>query len=283
MDKLVIKEVSPRDGLQIVKPVSLDVKEQFIRKLIDANIKHIEIGSFVNAKKVPQMAKTKELIIRLQDELDKCHLFCLVFTSSKMKEVIESKLSEVSIIIAASETFNQKNIQCTTKEAIKRASEIITISKSNNIKVRAYVAMAFGCPYEGDIPLKKVMNLAEFYLQQGVDELIFADTIGYAIPTKIKETLVEAKKICRDHIIGMHLHDTKKMAKANTLESIKQGVRIFDSSVGGLGGCPFAKGAKGNISTEDMLQIASELGFSTGIDREKLNLARNYIFDQLKV
>ena len=281
MDKLVIKEVSPRDGLQIVKSVSLDVREQFIRMLIEANVKHIEIGSFVNEKKVPQMAKTKELIIRLQDVMDKSHLFALIFTSTKMKEVIESKLSEISVIISASETFNQKNLNCSKTEAVKRVQDIMTIAKGNDIKVRGYVAMAFGCPYEGEVPCKNVIDIAKAYINLQVDELVFADTIGYGTPTKIKEVLVEAKKICSEKIIGMHLHDTKGMAEKNTLEALDLGVRIFDSSVGGLGGCPFAKGAKGNISTESMLDIAGRLGFSTGIDREKLNIARNYIFDQL--
>jgi len=273
MEQLIINEVSPRDGLQILMPVSLEVREQFVRKLIDAGIAHIEVGSFVNEKKVPQMAKTKELIIRLQDVMNKTRLFALVFTPSKMKDVIEAKLSKISVIISASGTFNQKNLNCSTSEAINRVKNIIAIANESNIKVRAYVAMAFGCPYEGDVPVKNVMDIAQTYLTLKVDELVFADTIGFGTPEKIKEVLTEAKKICSDNIIGMHLHDTKGMAEKNTLEAINQGVRIFDSSVGGLGGCPFAKGAKGNISTENMLDIAKNLGFTTGIDRKKLKEA----------
>lgn len=282
MEKLIIKEVSPRDGLQTEKPLSPNIREQFIRLLVSSGIKYIEVGSFVNEKKVPQMAGTKDLIIKLDNLINKVNLFALVFVPGQMKQILETNIKEVSLFIGATETFNLKNINCTTFKAMDRVATISKIIQDNNLRVRGYIAMAFGCPYEGLVPMEYVARLIHYYHDLGINEIVLADTIGHADPDSIKAVINEAKKTLDVKNIGLHLHDTVGNAKKNTIAAIEEGVRIFDSAVGGLGGCPFAPGAPGNISTETMLDIASELGLDTGIDRNKLNEAKDYILSELR-
>ncbi len=280
--EIVIKEVAPRDGLQNEKKLSMEVRREFVEKLVDAGIKHIEVGSFANPQKVPQMEGTKELIKQLAPLKSTSNFFALVFTPEGMKEAVQAGIGEVSVLVAASETFNNKNIGCTTEEGMKRVGAITRIAGAKNARVRGYVGMAFGCPYEGEVLEENVIRIAEKMRDMGCYEIVLADTIGHATPSQVQKMIQRLKENFDLNGIGMHFHDTTGQALSNTITSLENGVTIFDSSTGGLGGCPFAKGAKGNISTEEMVHLAQTLGVDCGIEPDKLRIASSFIKEKLQ-
>lgn len=276
-----IVEVSLRDGLQYEKKIlSVETRAKMASKLIEAGVRHMELGAFVNPKRVPQMKGTPQLVakvIRAQKKTTRVNFSALVPNDRGMMDAIESGIQEVAVFTAASKTFALKNINCTPEESLKRFSSVIKMAKKNKVKVRGYISTCFGCPYEGKIGEEKVTELAEKLFELGAYEVSIGDTIGVATPLQVKSLLLNLFRVASPKKYALHFHDTRGTAVANVLEGLEYGIRNFDSSLGGLGGCPFAKGAQGNVATEDLLYMIHGMGFNTGIDLSKIIKINHWI------
>lgn len=269
-------EVGPRDGLQNeAQKLSIDDKKSLIERLVDAGLTRIEVGAFVSPKKIPQMADSFQLL-RLLETSTKIpkstwnSFSALVPNEQGMEEALKTSLKEVAIFAAVSETFSHKNINCSVKESIERFKPVVTLAKKNKIRVRGYLSTCFWCPYEGEIKPKQVLKVVEQILKLGVFELSVGDTIGAATPKSVKQLLMPLLKLSPVKKTAMHFHDTRGTALANISESLQQGIRVFDSSIGGLGGCPYAPGASGNVATEDVLYLLMREGAKLNVDLERL-------------
>ncbi len=272
-----IVEVSLRDGLQHEKRIlSVDTRIKMTKKLVDAGVKNMELGAFVNPKWVPQMKGTTQLVekvIKAQNRksiTSKVQFSALVPNDRGMTDAIQSGIHEVAVFTAVSKTFALKNINCTPEQSLKRFESVLKIARKNKIRVRGYISTCFGCPYEGKVNEKSVVNLAEKLFDMGVYEVSIGDTIGVATPLQVKSLLLNLFRVASPKKYALHFHDTRGTAIANILEGLEYGIRNFDSSLGGLGGCPFAKGAQGNVATEDILYMIHGMGFDTGIDLQKI-------------
>jgi hydroxymethylglutaryl-CoA lyase len=278
-----IVEVGPRDGLQneSVK-LELNDKLEFINLLAQAGLKVIEVSSFVNPKALPQMSDAEALFVKVKSQLQSnLRLPCLVPNIKGYELAKKSGVAEISLFSATSDAFTQKNINASIDESFARMSEVAAQAKLDGISMRGYISTSYGCPYIGNVSLHALLKVIERFLDLGVAEISIGDTIGVARPRQVYESLTEIKKIISLDKIAMHFHDTRGMALSNILASLEQGVRIFDSSAGGLGGCPYAKGATGNVATEDVLFLMQDLGLSTGVDGEKVFQAGQFILKKL--
>lgn len=271
MAKIQIVEVGPRDGLQNEKTkISLSDRASMIQQLVAAGLSRIEVGAFVSSHWVPQMEGSGELIQQLAPFPKSARFSALVPNPKGMDLALQTPIQEVAVFGACSESFSKKNINCTIDESFERFASVIQMAKRSKIKVRGYLSTAFGCPYEGQVPEKKVIQLIQRMLKLGVYEVSVGDTIGVATPKQVRSVLRKLKRIVPLKKIAMHMHDTRGTALANVLASLEEGVSVFDSSVGGLGGCPYAKGASGNLATEDLVYMLHGMGFKTGIELDKL-------------
>lgn len=265
-----IVEVGARDGLQNEKtPLSIDDKLTLIHGLVSANLKFIEAGSCVSPKWVPQMAGSTEIYKRLPADTDVS--FSLLTPNMRgFEDALAVGCKEVAVFTGASETFTQKNINCSINESLDRFVDILALAKEKDIKVRGYVSCVVDCPYEGAIDPSMVAKVARRLYDMGCYEISLGETIGTAAPNRIKTMLQACMDELDVQVLAGHYHNTYGMAIANIHESLNMGMRIFDASVGGLGGCPYAKGASGNVATEDVHYLMTGLGLSTGIDIEAL-------------
>lgn len=277
MNSVRIIEVGLRDGLQNeASLLSVGQRLTLIQKLIDAGMTHFEIGAFVSPKWVPQMDQTKELTQAVLDQLvqrkasKKLFPSVLVPNEIGMQQAIESGIKEVAIFAACSETFSKKNINCSIDESFERFKPVMALAKLHKIKVRGYLSTCFGCPFEGDIDEKVVVRLAKRMNDLGVYEISIGDTIGVAHVGQIKSLFSKLKKAVPLKKIAGHFHDTRGQALANILAAYDVGVRVFDSSIGGLGGCPYAPGAAGNVATEDVIYMLNGMKIKTNLNIEKL-------------
>lgn len=275
MSRVEIVEVGARDGLQNeAKTLSLAMRFQFIKHLAASGLKRIEAGAFVSPQWVPQMAGSKELIKDIysrRSEFAKGARFsALVPNVRGMEDALQTPIEEVAIFGASTESFSHKNINCSIDESLERFKAVTAMAKKNKRKVRGYLSVAFGCPYEGAVSEAKVVQLVEKYLKLGVYEVSVGDTIGVATPKQVKSLLAKLKRKVPLKKIALHMHDTRGTALANVLAGLEAGVRVFDSSFGGLGGCPYAKGASGNLATDDLVYMLHGMGFKTGVDLIKL-------------
>lgn len=270
--KIEIVEVGPRDGLQNEAALlSVHDRVWLVQKLIAAGLKRIEMGAFVSPSWVPQMADSAEVShILLKSSPKGVRLSTLVPNERGMNDAIAAGVKEVAIFGACSETFSKKNINCSIEESFERFERVRVLARKNKIKVRGYLSTAFGCPYEGKVPAKKVLKLIERMLELGVYEVSVGDTIGVASPAQVRELVKPAVKIAGTKALALHFHDTRGTALANVLASLDFGVKTFDSSVGGLGGCPYAAGASGNLSTEDLVYMLHGMGLKTGVNLQSL-------------
>lgn len=278
-------EVGPRDGLQNEKAtVSLDDKLTYIDLLAKSGLRNIEATSFVRADKIPQMSNASELFKKLTKRSDFKDLSfpCLVPNTKGYELAKASGVREISLFSATSDEFTKKNINCTIKESFERMQDVADLAKQDNMKIRAYISTAFGCPYAGLMSAKALVDVTERFLDLGVYEISIGDTIGVATPKQVAEYIGELKKIVSLDRVAMHFHDTRGMAIANVLTSLENDIRIFDASSGGLGGCPYAKGASGNVATEELIYLFDSLGLKHGIDLEKLAAASKFILDKVK-
>lgn len=277
MSRVYIVEMGLRDGLQNeAVHLSLSQRFQMLKKLDDAGLRRIEVGAFVSPKWVPQMSDTEKLVkkaLKAQKEKKlnrQLEISALVPNMKGFENAVKTGIKEIAVFGAASETFSQKNINCSIKESLEKFEDVMKAARSKKMKVRAYLSTVFGCPYEGRVSEAKVINLIEKYLELGVYEISLGDTIGVASPKQVRSVLNKLLKITQAKKVAMHFHDTRGTAIANILASLDLGFRTFDASLGGLGGCPYAPGAAGNVATEDVIYMLDGMGMKTGVDLQKL-------------
>jgi len=276
-----IVEVSPRDGLQNIKTnVSTEVKTNLINKLCDAGIKDIEVTSFVSPKWVPQMADAADVLNQLPLREDTAYIV-LTPNLRGFERAIESGAKEVAIFAAASETFSQKNTNCSIAESLQRFEPIMLKAAELGIRVRGYTSCVLGCPYEGDVAVSEVVRVSKALIDMGCYDVSLGDTIGIGTPTKAREMIAAVIKEVPAEKLALHFHDTRGQALANILACLEYGIANIDSSVAGLGGCPYAAGASGNVSTEDVVYMLHGMGIKTGINLEQLVAAGHYITEQI--
>ena len=274
-------EVGPRDGLQNEKqPISVADKVRLTNDLSAAGLSYIEVGSFVSPKWVPQMAGSAEVFAGIQYKPGVVY-GALTPNLKGFEAAVEAGVKEVAVFAAASEAFSQRNINCSIAESLERFIPVMEAAKSHGITVRGYVSCVLGCPYEGEVAPEQVAAVARELLAMGCYEVSLGDTIGTGTAGKTR-TLFEVvgRDIPRDKLAG-HFHDTYGQALANIYASLLEGIAVFDSSVAGLGGCPYARGATGNVATEDVLYLLNGLGIATGIDMDKLIAAGQRICEVL--
>lgn len=267
-NKVRIVEVGARDGLQNEKTVSTEDKVTLINALAGAGLKDIEAGAFVSPKWVPQMADSSEVINAL--DLPEINLSALTPNLKGAQAAHAVGIKEFAIFTAASEAFCQKNINCSIAQSIDRFSEVITFAKANNIRVRGYVSCVLGCPYEGDVDPQVVLNVAQKLLALGCYEVSLGDTIGVGTAGKVTELLTLLLKHIDKTKLAVHFHDTYGQALTNIYAALSLGISTVDAAVAGLGGCPYAKGASGNVATEDVVYLLQGLGIEHGIDLKRL-------------
>ncbi len=280
-ERVKIIDVGPRDGLQNEKsPVPADIKIGLVHRLQDAGLKEIEVTSYVSPKWVPQMADNHEVMAGIR-RLGGVRYSVLTPNLKGFESAVADRPDEIVVFGAASEAFSQKNINCSIAESIERFAPVVEAALAAGIAVRGAMSCTVGCPYEGEIAPERVAYLAGLLKGIGVQRVDVADTIGVGTPRKVQRA-IEATLLHFgiDHISG-HYHDTYGQALANTLAALEIGVWNFQSSVAGLGGCPYAKGATGNVATEDVVYMLHGMGIETGIDLDKLIDAGAYISDFL--
>ncbi|MGI2058549.1 hydroxymethylglutaryl-CoA lyase [Shewanella baltica] len=279
-DRVSIFEMGARDGLQNEVAVPTAAKIALIESLADAGLKRIEAGSFVSPKWVPQMADSADVLKQIQRQSGVVYS-ALTPNVKGFELALDAKASEVAIFGAASQSFSQRNINCSIEESIERFIPLMELAKAHNIPVRGYVSCVLGCPYEGEIAVSAVARVSEILYKMGCYEISLGDTIGIGTPQKARRMLQTVSERVPIEKLALHFHDTYGQALANILACLDLGVRVFDSSVAGLGGCPYAKGASGNLATEDLVYMLHGMGFETGIDLQKLALAGQAISTQL--
>ena len=271
-----IVEVGPRDGLQNEsKMLTVAQRVELIKRLADCGHKTIEAGAFVSPKWVPQMADTADVLAALP-KFDGVNLPVLVPNERGMQDAIDAGAKEVAIFTAASDEFNLKNTNVTIAESYKRFAEVFDLANQHGIKVRGYISTVVGCPYSGDVEAAKVAEVAAKLLQIGCYEISLGDTIGVGTPKSTKKMLKAVLEEVPAEKLALHCHDTYGQAIANIYAGLEMGIRVFDASTAGLGGCPYAKGASGNVATEDVVYMLNCEGFETGLAMPKLIETAHY-------
>lgn len=265
-ERAEIVEVGLRDGFQTLdRPVPVDRKLTIIRRLVAAGVRHLQVTSFVHPERVPQMADAEALCARLP-RAPGVTFSGLALNPRGVERALAARLDQVDLGVAASESLSRRNANCSVAEGMVRLAEMIGLARAGGLRVRAGVQTAFGCAYEGEVPLARVRELVERTLGLGVDALTLADSTGMANPRQVAEMIAAVRPLAGDVPIVLHLHDTRGMGLANVYAALQSGVTRFDTAFGGLGGCPFIEGARGNIASEDTLFMLRELGVATGVD-----------------
>lgn len=271
-----IVEVSPRDGLQMLPNFVPTVdKIKLIELLKDAGFKRIEAVSFVSPKHVPQMADASEILQVIGDDPNIDEV-ALALNEKGYKRAIEANVDWICYVMAATETFAQKNANTTIAESLQMTKNCISEAQQKSIKVRASISVTWICPYEGDVPKERILEITKELVEAGADEIAYNDTVGKAVPNDVFELCQRAKELFPNQQFAAHFHDTHSTALANIYAALAAGWNIFDSSAGGLGGCPFSPGATGNIATEKVVWMLEKMGIKTGIDYEKLQEAAKF-------
>jgi len=282
-DRVVLREVGLRDGLQLVKTFpSTDAKRRWVRDEYAAGVRHFEVGSFLPAKTFPQFVDVRDVVATVAS-LPGAHGIALALNERGVNEALASGVAEIATVVSATEEHSQANANRSRESAIanvKRMCELRDASAHKPI-VNAAISMALGCSIAGDVDPKEVVRLVEKCLEAGVDVVAIADTVGYAGPKAVADLTRAAVKIAGSKPICIHLHDTRGMGIANAAAALDEGARIFDGSLGGLGGCPFAPGATGNVVMEDLVFLCESKGFRTGIDIEKLVAVRSILKSEM--
>lgn len=280
-----VVEVGPRDGLQNEKKIiPLEDKIYFIANLAQAGLKTIEVTSFVRADRIAQMGDAGELFPKVAKSAwsKNLNMPCLVPNLKGLENAYQAGVKEIAVFSASSESFNKKNINATIDESLKRIEALSLKAKDYGLKQRGYVSTVFGCPYEGETSIDSLKYVCENLFKFGVYEISLGDTIGIADPIQVQNILKELKKDFDLSKFSMHFHDTRGRALANILASLDMGLQSFDASAAGLGGCPYAPGATGNVATEDVVSLLHRMGYSTGIDFSKLCEASTKILRMLE-
>ncbi len=270
-ERVSVCEVGPRDGLQneaVVLPTAR--KLELIEGLADAGLRRIEITSFVNPRWIPALADHMEVATRLRRR-DDTRYSALVPNMRGLDGASRAGMDEIAVFLAASQTHNRKNINKSTEQALQTYREVVTTARGRGLRVRGYVSCVYGCPYEGAVPVAQVMEVARALLDMGVYEVSLGDTIGVGTPRQVQHVLstLLAEGIAREQL-AVHFHDTRGTALANIVVALQMGIATVDSAVGGLGGCPYAPGASGNVATEDVVYMLQGMGVDTGVDLDRL-------------
>lgn len=274
-----VVEVGPRDGLQNEKAlIPTPQKIQFIQMLADAGLPVVEVTSFVSPRAIPQLSDASEVMLGLT-QLPSTSYPVLVPNVKGMERALAAGVRAIAVFTAASESFTRHNINTTIDESLANFRPVVALARQNGVAVRGYISTVFGCPYEGKVEVAQVLHVAQALLEMGVDELSLGDTIGVATPNQVVDMiglLVNDGAIPVSQL-AMHFHDTRGTALANVLVALQLGISIVDSSAGGLGGCPYAPGAAGNLATEDLLYMLHGMGIQTGVDLDKVVAASRFI------
>ena len=279
--KIQIVEVGPRDGLQNEKEwVPTETKISLIEKLADAGLTKIEVTSFVSPKWVPQLKDAHEVFTGIK-QISSVSYPVLTPNIKGFERALEADAREIAVFCAASETFSQKNTNCSIEESINRFKPVLDEAQKINIPVRGYISWVLGCPYQGNVPVEDVANLAYKMSEMGCFQISLGDTIGTGTPLKAKRMIQKVSEKVPVSKLALHFHDTRGQALANIYACLELGVRVIDASVSGLGGCPYAKGATGNVATEDVVFMLHGMDIETGIDLNKLIETGRFISDVL--
>lgn len=278
-----IVEVGPRDGLQNEKKIlPTEIKVDFINKLSETGLKNIEVTSFVSPKWIPQMADNAQVFQNIKKVPDISYPV-LIPNLKGLEDALKVGVKEIAVFGTVSETFSRKNTNCSIEDGMKNLKNVVEEAKKQDVKVRGYVSCVVGCPYEGETRPSLVANLTAFMLELGCYQVSLGDTIGIGSPNKIKKVLYELEHVSRDmDNYAIHCHDTYGQALVNVYASLECGITVFDSSVAGLGGCPYADGASGNVATEDLLYFLHGQGFETGVNLDKIAEIGDFISTQLQ-
>ena len=277
IDHVHIVEVGPRDGLQNEKvTIPTEAKVDYITALADAGLTTIEAGAFVSPKWVPQMADTAEVYRNIPKDPGVDYPV-LVPNMRGLDRAIEAGVKSIAIFTAASETFNQRNINMTIDESFINYAPVAARARAEGMRVRGYVSTAFGCPYEGDVAPEKVLEVSARLLDLGCYEVSVGDTIGVGTPVQVQGVVGILMQVIPASKLAMHFHDTRGTALANSLAALEMGIPTFDAASGGLGGCPYAPGASGNLATEDLVYMLEKMGIDTGVDLNRLVAASQII------
>ncbi len=273
-------EVGPRDGLQNEpQPVATGDKITLIQKLVDSGLSVIEAGSFVSSKWVPQMADSAQVLAALPNSSVRYPV--LTPNIKGLERAMAAGAREVAVFAAASESFSQRNINCSIDQSLEKFAAVIDMARKHELRIRGYVSCVLGCPYEGDIPPRVVARVAGTLLQMGCDEISLGDTIGVGTPNKARQMIDTVGETVPLSQLAVHFHDTYGQALANIYAVLQQGIHIVDCSVAGLGGCPYAPGASGNVATEDVLYLLQGLGIDTGVSLPDVAKAGRFICNTL--
>jgi len=280
-DRVEIVEVGPRDGLQNESvSIPTTIKAELIRRLAAAGLRRIEATSFVHPKWIPQLSDAVELV-QMLDFTAGIRFSALVPNMRGLERALQTPIREVAVFMSASEAHNRSNINKSIDDTFPVLAEVVREAKKHGLSVRGYVSTAFGCPFEGTVPMDNVMLVVGRLVEMGVDEISVGDTIGVATPNVVRERFRQLRRAFPDIPLAGHFHDTYGMAAANVVAAMEEGIRIFDSSVGGLGGCPYAPGASGNLATEDLVYLLDGMGVETGVDLDRLVETSQFIQQHL--
>lgn len=269
MERVIVNDVGPRDGLQN-DPATVSPADRagLIRDLVAAGVPAVEAVSFVSPKAVPKMAGAADVIAAI--DLDAADFSALIPNRKGYEFAREAGVRSVAVVLSATDTMNQKNINMDLDTTVRVCSEILEQARRDGVNGRAYVSVALGCPYEGDVPEHRIESLTTTMFEAGATEVIIADTIGAGNPAQVKSLFSRLVRGFGADRLSAHFHDTRALALANAWQALECGIRKFDASIGGLGGCPFAPGAAGNLATEDLVSLLHQAGFETGIDLDAL-------------
>jgi hydroxymethylglutaryl-CoA lyase len=270
-DYLKVYEVGPRDGLQNeARPISTEQKLQLVDGLVAAGLRHVELTSFVHPKAVPQMADADDVMQTALSKHKNTNFIGLVFNQKGYHRALAAGCRAMAFGVAVSETMSRRNTNMSTQQAMEVTRDLLDQARRDGLWTRVYIITAWVCPFEGAVPPQKTIAYAEKIWEMGVDELALGDTIGHAQPLEVGRLMENLGKRLDMSKLAVHLHDTQAMGLANATTALQAGVRIFDSSIGGLGGCPFAPGAAGNLATEDLVFMAYKMELGTGVDFQAL-------------
>jgi hydroxymethylglutaryl-CoA lyase len=264
-----VREVGPRDGLQNEDPIPTEAKVRLIDALSATGVRRIEAVSFVHPKAIPQMADADQVWARI-DRSPQVRYSALVPNLRGAQRALDAGFGEIEVVVSASDAHNRKNINRSTAESLDDIAGIVALVHDRGATCQVIVATAYGCPYEGDVPVSRVVGAVDRAVAGGADSICFGDTTGMATPTRVSRLVGEARSRHPDVPLGLHFHNTRGTGLANVLAALELGVTDYDASVGGLGGCPYAPGATGNVCTEDLVHMVEDMGVGTGIDLDAL-------------
>ncbi|NCF52591.1 hydroxymethylglutaryl-CoA lyase [Gammaproteobacteria bacterium] len=268
--QITLVEVGPRDGLQSEPEIlSTETKAKFVEMAIDAGVTRLEVASFVHPKKVPQMADAEALIERLP-QIDGVSYIGLIMNERGLDRALTTKVHEIGMVVVASDTYNRKNQGVGTAESVAAWKSIARRAQENGLRANVMIASAFGCPYEGEVKVSRVVDLVKQVIEAEPAELGLADSIGVAVPNQVTDVLGAVREVIGDLPVRCHFHNTRNTGLANAQAAVEAGVTYLDASIGGIGGCPFAPAATGNIPTDDLVYMLDRSGVATGVSLEKI-------------